>query len=221
MENESGNPEPNRCRLVITALADGKNSDGLMKAVSAGDVASVILYAGDQAEHEFEAVCKQLVEPLQQANCAVIIADNTQVFGKSGADGIFLEKDKPNLEDILARFSPQNIVGCGNIKTRHNALVIGEAKPDFVFFGKLGGDIKPQAHPKNIALGEWWAELVEIPCIVMGGNHLDSVIDIAKSGADFVALDQAIFSDGKLEDNVINANKMLDEYAPSFDEEDE
>jgi len=102
----------------------------------------------------------------------------------------------------LARFSPQNIVGCGNIKARHNALEIGELKPDFVFFGKLAGDIKAEAHPKNIALAEWWAELVEIPGIVMGGSDLDSIIDVALSGIDFVALERAIFAEGKPDENV-------------------
>ena len=221
MDKESDTPEPNRCRLVISTQASGKHSDDLLKAVAASDVASVILYCGDQAEHEFEASCKKLVGPLQQQGCAVLIADSTQVFGKSDADGLFLEKEKPNLDDILARFSPHNIVGCGNIKTRHNALVVGEAKPDFVFFGKLAGDIKPEAHPKNIALGEWWSELVEIPCIVMGGNHLDSVVEVAQSGVDFVALDQAIFTNGNAVENVVAVNQMLDEHAPSFEEEDE
>lgn len=221
MENESDTSEPNRCRLVIATQANGENLDALLSAAAASDVASVILYCGDQAEHEFEASCKKLVGPLQQQGCAVLIADNTQVFGKSDADGLFLEKEKPNLDDILARFSPHNIVGCGNIKARHNALEIGELKPDFVFFGKLAGDIKPDAHPKNIALAEWWAELVEIPGIVMGGSDLNSIIDVALTGIDFVALEQAVFAQGKPDENVRAANALLDKYAPSLDEEDE
>lgn len=217
----SDDSQLDRCRLILATSPDGARIDALRHAVTGGDVASVILFAGTMAEHDFLSACKSLVGDLQSHGCAVLIADNTQVFGKCGADGLFLEKTKNDLTDAIARFSPHNIVGCGNIKARHNALVVGEAKPDFVFFGKLGGDIKPEAHPKNIALAEWWAELVEIPCVVMGGNVTKSVIEASQTGADFVALDQAIFESANAAEAVAEANRLLDEHAPSLLEEDE
>lgn len=220
MANDTNTDNLNRCRLILTASAKSVASDQLVLAASAGDVASVILYSGGVEAHEFESYCKDVTPRLQKADCAVLIADDTQAFGRSGADGFFAEKEKPNLGDMIARFSPQNIVGCGNIKARHNALEIGELKPDFVFFGKLAGDIKAEAHPKNIALAEWWAELVEIPGIVMGGSDLDSIIDVALSGIDFVALERAIFAEGKPDENVAKANALLDKHAPALEEED-
>ena len=220
MANQPKTQEINRCRLILTANPNSVTPNDLVAAVNVGDVASVILYAAGAEPHEFEGFCKEVTPRLQAASCAVLVADDTQAFGRSGADGLFLERAKSTLEDIIARFSPQNIVGCGNIKARHNALEIGELKPDFVFFGKLGGDIKPDAHPKSIALAEWWAELVEIPGVVMGGNAMNSIIEIAQSGIDFVALEEAIFSQGEPAQNVIEANRLLDEYAPSFDEEE-
>ena len=221
MANETKTDELNRCRLILTANAKTVTQEQLISAATAGDVASVILYSGGAEPHEFERYCKDVTQPLQEADCAVLIADDTQAFGRSGADGFFAEKEKPNLEDMIARFSPQNIVGCGNIKARHNALEIGELKPDFIFFGKLAGDIKPEGHPKNIALAEWWAELVEIPGIVMGGSDLNSIIDVALTGIDFVALEQAVFSQGMPDENVRAANALLDKHAPSLVEEDE
>jgi thiamine-phosphate pyrophosphorylase len=221
MANHTPIEDVNRCRLIITASPESVAAERLVQACEAGDVASVILYAAGSESHVFESWCKDVTAKLQQAGCAVLIADDTQVFGRSGADGLFLEREKPKLEDIIARFSPQNIVGCGNIKARHNALEIGELKPDFVFFGKLSGDIKPEAHPKNIALAEWWAELIEIPAIIMGGNRLDSVIEVAKTGVDFVALEGAIFGEGSPVQNVVAANALLDEHAPSLQEDDE
>ncbi len=221
MANEQTSEELNRCRLILTANPKSVAPDALLTAAQAGDVASVILYSNDSEPHVFENYCKQVTPLLQAENCAVIVADDTQSFGKSGADGLFLEKEKPNLEDIIARFSPQNIVGCGNIKARHNALEIGELKPDFVFFGKLAGDIRPEAHPKNLKLAEWWATLVEIPGVVMGGNTLETVIEVAPTGIEFIALEKAIFDKGGVADNVVSANALLDEHGPSFDEEDE
>ncbi len=221
MAKEANTDEINRCRLILTANVGSVNSEDLIIAARAGDVASIILYSKDCEPHVFETYCKDVTPALQEANSAVLIADDTQVFGRSGADGLFVEKEKPKLEDMVARFSPQNIVGCGNIKARHNALEIGELKPDFIFFGKLGGDIKPEAHPKNVKLAEWWAELVEIPGIAMGGNKLNSVIEVAATGIDFVALEQAIFLKGDIAKNIVEVNALLDEHAPCLDEDDE
>ena len=86
------------------------------------------------------SVCSKLVPQLQSKDVAVLIRDDTQVFGRSGADGIHLEKTRNTVEDCIARFSPHNIVGCGGYKDRHGAMVAGEHKPDFVMFGKCGGD---------------------------------------------------------------------------------
>jgi len=216
MENKT-----QRCRLVLTVNAANVAKEQLVSAAQAGDVASVILYAGELEPHRFETYCKAVTGHIQAAGVAVLIADDTQAFGRSGADGLFLEKQKSSLEDIIARFSPQNIVGCGSIKARHNALELGELKPDVVFFGKLGGDIKDDAHPKNIALAEWWAELIEIPGIVMGGKSLDSIIEVARTGIDFVALEEAVFAGGNPAENVMAANTLLDEHAPLLQEADQ
>lgn len=221
MAKQAEPEELNRCRIILTASPVSVPAKELILAANAGDVASVILYANGCEAHVFEAYCKEVTPKLQDADCAVLVSDDTQVFGKSGADGLFAEKEKSKIEDLIARFSPQNIVGCGNIKARHNALEIGELKPDFIFFGKLGGDIRPEAHPKNIKLAEWWAELVEIPGIVMGGNALDTVVEVSATGIDFVALEQAIFASGNVGENIVAANKLLDEHAPEFVEEDE
>jgi len=125
------------------------------------------------------------------------------------------------------------MVGAGNVKTRHNALVIGELQPDYVMFGKPGGDIRPEPHPKNLVLGQWWSSLVEIPCIVLGGTDLESAITVAETGAEFVALSSAIFApqENSTLDSIVNfehvaaqirkVNAMLDERAPQFEDPDE
>jgi thiamine-phosphate pyrophosphorylase len=109
------------------------------------------------------------------------------------------------------------IIGAGGIKTRHHALEIGEARPDYVMFGKVGGDTHPQANPKNLDLGQWWAELVEIPCIVLGGTVPESVREIAAAGAEFVALSAAVFAGPDPAAAVARANAILDEHASAFE----
>jgi thiamine-phosphate pyrophosphorylase len=117
----------------------------------------------------------------------------------------------------VEKFTPKMIVGGGNADDRHKALEQGEANPDYIFFGKLEGDIKPEPHPKNVALGEWWASMIEIPSIVMGGSDVTSVVAVAESGVEFVALRQAVFAHaGGAAQAVAEANALLDEKAPRF-----
>jgi len=213
--------ELNRCRLILVASAKSVSVGDIKSAVSGGDVASVILYSDGEAEHVFERFCKESVPLIQEADIAALVADDTQAFGKSGADGFFAEREKPQLNDLLARFSPQNIVGCGGFKNRHGALQVGELKPDFLFFGKLSGDIRAEPHPKNLALAQWWSELVQIPAVVMGGNDLETVIECAGTKSEFIALGKAVFEnfDGPQE-AVKNVNILLDKHAPNLDELD-
>jgi thiamine-phosphate pyrophosphorylase len=121
------------------------------------------------------------------------------------------------LVDAVEKFSPKLIVGAGRASDRHQALEVGDAQPDYIFFGKIGGDIKPEPHPKNLALGEWWSSMVEIPCIVMGGTDPASVVPVAECGAEFVALCQAVFEDPARAAVVVGeVNALLDEKAPRF-----
>ena len=109
------------------------------------------------------------------------------------------------------------MVGAGGAKTRDEALELGEERPDYMFFGRFGYDTKPEPHARNLALGAWWAEMIEIPCIVMAGSDLASVEAVAATGAEFVALSAAIFAEGAdAKAAVAEANARLDRAAPRF-----
>ncbi len=211
--------ELDRTRLVLLASANDRPVEAIEEALTGGDVASVILYPGGLSETGFSEFCDRAVPLIQGKDAAALVVDDTQIFGRSSADGIMLEKQRSELKDLVARFSPHNIVGCGGFKDRHGALQVGEQNPHFVFFGKTGGDIRAEPHRKNLALANWWSGLVEIPCVVMGGNCVESVIECVASGADFVGLETAVFSaaDGAAA-AVRHANQLLDEHAPRLDE---
>jgi thiamine-phosphate pyrophosphorylase len=86
------------------------------------------------------------------------------------------------------------IVGAGSVRTRHSAMQAGETGADYVFFGKPHGDIRPEAHHKNLDLAEWWCDIVQVPAVVMAGSVIDSVKDVAATGAEFIALHQACWA---------------------------
>ncbi len=109
---------------------------------------------------------------------------------------------------------PNRIVGAADIKDRHTAMMIGSTDADYIFFGMLDLEERDEAHRKNVDFGEWWAEVFEVPCVVMAGRDPASVRDIAMTRTDFVALRNGVWEhpEGPRK-AVADANKILDEVA--------
>ncbi|PDT47887.1 thiamine phosphate synthase [Sinorhizobium fredii] len=212
----------NRCRLVLIApdLPDiAECAKALADALKGGDVASVIVPQYSLNETDFQRRAEALVPVIQQAGAAALIEGDTRVAGRAKADGLHIAAGADVLGEAIERHTPKMIVGGGNATDRHHALAIGELRPDYVFFGRTDGDIKPEAHPKNLALAEWWASMIEIPCIVMGGTDPQSALAVAETGAEFVALRLAVFAEpGQAASVVAAVNALLDEKAPRFED---
>ncbi|MFC4623666.1 thiamine phosphate synthase [Daeguia caeni] len=214
------NPQSERCRIVLVAppLEHGsKLAELLASALSGGDVASVILDSNGLDEASFQTVAEQAVPIIQQAGAAALIINDTRIAGRVGADGVHIEGKAEDVAETLQKHSPRMIVGSGNLRDRHTAMEIGELQPDYVFFGKIGADNKPDAHPRNLSLAEWWAAMIEIPCIVQAGSDLQGIVAAAETGADFVALGRAVFDAPDPAMAVAEANRLLDERAPRFE----
>jgi thiamine-phosphate pyrophosphorylase len=210
-----------RCRLVLVApeIIDPATAARVMAdALKGGDVASVIVPQYDFNDGDFQKIAEALVPVIQAAGAAALVSGDSRVAGRARADGLHIAGGLEPFAEAMEKFSPKLIVGGGNAQERHRALEIGELQPDYIFFGKLDGDIKPDAHPKNLALAEWWASMIAIPCIVMGGTNPESVLAIAESGAEFAALRLAVFTEPARAAAIIQeANALLDEKAPRFE----
>ncbi|MGF7009090.1 thiamine phosphate synthase [Aminobacter sp. BE322] len=210
---------PNRCRIVLI-VPPSVPPLAVEAALGGGDVASLILTAEGVDEASFQGFAEKVAATARAAGVAVVVAGDTRIAGRIHADGIHVEGRREELADAIERHQDRLMVGTGGAKTRDDALELGEERPDYMFFGRFGYDNKPEPHPRNLSLGEWWAEMIEIPCIVMAGSDIASVQAVAATGAEFVALSAAVFGDGvDPRDAVARANAMLDETAPSFEEQ--
>ncbi len=176
------------------------------------------LPANGMDEAAYQAFAERIVPIAQAAGIAALIVDDTRIAGRVKADGIHIDGGKAALAEAVESFQAKMAVGAGGVKSRDDALELGEERPDYVFFGRFGYDNKPEAHHRNLSLGSWWAEMVEIPGIVMAGSDLASVETVAATGTDFVALSAAIFGDGiDPKAAVQRANALLDQTAPRFE----
>ncbi len=215
----NANTPPNRCRIVLIAPPTIEVAR-VEAALAGGDVASLILPGEGVDEASFQAFAEKVAAKAHQSGVAVVISGDTRVAGRIHADGIHVEGKKAQLAEAVEHYQERMMVGTGGAKTRDDALELGEERPDYIFFGRFGYDTKPEPLPRNLSLGEWWSEMIEIPCIVMAGSDIASVAAVAATGAEFVALSAAVFGDGvDPRQAIASANALLDEVAPRFGEE--
>lgn len=213
--------EMNRCRIVLAIPPNEAAPGQLADALAGGDVASVIALKGEMDASRYQAHLEALVGACSGHDAAILSVDDSQAMGRAGADGMLVGGDAKSLKETVARFSPKRIIGYGPIKSRHQAMEAAEAEPDFLFVGRLEGDIRPEPHPKNLGLGEWCANVMQLPVLVMAGSAPESALDVAATGADFAVLGLAVFAHtGGAAEAVKRINAVLDEHAPRFEDED-
>lgn len=214
-----------RCRLVLIASPAGDvpaTVEALSLALQGGDVASVLLAPFSAPAETFRSWMESVVPVAQAAGAAAVVVDDTQGAGRAKADGVHVTAGKEALADAVRKFQPKWIVGAGVAASRHDALELGEERPDYLFVGRLDGDAQPGPNLKALELAEWWAAMIEIPCIVMAGFEPESVVEAARTGAEFVAVSAAVFGAGRdPKAAVAQINALLDAHAPELTEADD
>jgi thiamine-phosphate pyrophosphorylase len=191
------NPADVRTRLVlvtpplyeVAALASR-----LSDALSGGDVASLII-TGDPITLQSKA--EALVPIATARGVASLVLNDTRIASRSGADGVHIETGIGDIRGALDAFRRKKIVGAGNVTSRHDAMEIAEADPDYLFFGRLDGDTTDGIFPRALELASWWSEVAVVPAVVMGGRSLASVEEAAAAGIEFVALSSAVWGHAK------------------------
>lgn len=186
----------------------------LEEALGAGDVACVLIAPAVTAEAHLQRIAEALTPAIQAAGAAALVADDTRAMGRARADGLHVTGGTAAIADAAERLQGKGIVGAGEVRSRHEAMEAAEAGADYVFFGLVARDDDEDVHPKTMDLGGWWAELMEPPCVLLAGRSMASVETCARTGADFVALRDAVWDhpDGPAA-AVREANAILDRVA--------
>lgn len=185
-----------RTRLVLVAPifgADPVSPARLESALAGGDVAAVIIDAGEGEPETVQPLAAPLVEVAQAAGAAALLRGDSRAAGRIRADGLHVDTDREAIASALNRLRPKGIVGAGGAVTRHAAMELGELDPDYVFFGRLDRPDTDAAEPAALSLATWWAELFEVPAVALIGLDLAEAEDLAAAGVEFVALRDGVW----------------------------
>ncbi len=165
----------------------------LESVMQAAEISAVLIVpsANDEACDSYQRNCKLLVPIIQKYGAAALTMNDTQVSGRSGADGIHLTGEAKELGQIIERFQPKRIVGASAGQTRHDAMLKGEMQPDYLLFGSPFEH--DDDHENTLELVQWWAELFEVPCVAMAGENEATVRSTIDTKADFIAVNSFVW----------------------------
>jgi thiamine-phosphate pyrophosphorylase len=181
-----------RLYLITPPIAGWASHPPLAEAmVSKCDVACVLLRTGVQDESKKEKIVRALAPLVQKHGAACLVADDPQLVLQAGADGVHINGEGELLERALRLLKPGHIVGAGGLKTRHAAMIAGEAGADYVMFGGSG-----EPHQDIVARVGWWSEIFNVPCVGYA-QDLGSIGELIRAGAEFIALGDAVFADAR------------------------
>ena len=186
------------CQLYLISPLDvgGSFREQLRKALAAGPVAAFQFRVKDVDPGE----AARLAEPLQaicdEFDVAFIVNDDVALAKRLGADGVHLGQGDESLENARAALGKDVQIGITCHDSRHLAMEAGEGGANYVAFGAFfPTETKETRHKPELDLVQWWAEMMELPCVAIGGITPDNCQPLIDAGADFLAVCGAVWND--------------------------
>ncbi|MBV9754522.1 MAG: thiamine phosphate synthase [Hyphomicrobiales bacterium] len=165
----------------------------LQAALSAGELKALVLDLADADDRSLVNLVRRVAPVAQAKGAAVLIAERPHLVARSGADGVHL-RDPKELDTALDLLKRQDrIVGTGGLRLRDDAMAAAEKGADYVLFGETLADGKRASFASIVERTSWWAGIFETPCVGFAGD-LDEVDALAATGAEFVAIGEALWT---------------------------
>ena len=191
-------PSSPRCSLyLITPLLSTANANAFAKVfaevLDAAPLACALVRLAPGAQADAKAIVAPLLRAAVAADCALLIENDVRLAARLGADGVHVTGASADLVAAIEGLKPNRIVGAGSLRMRDEAMTASELGADYVMFGE------PRHGAPAMGLGSlaervsWRAEIFETPCVAYAGA-ISAASELARAGADFVALDEAIWS---------------------------
>ncbi len=196
MAETAGPDAPDSCRLylVTPATADAGFADTLARALDAGDVAAVQLRLKQADDDAWRRAVDALRPVAQSRGVAFLLNDRADLVRATGCDGAHVGQTDTPAPEARKLLGPGLTLGVTCHDSRDLAMEAGEAGADYVAFGAFfpttTKDAPTRAEPDLIA---WWAELMELPCVAIGGITAMNCAPLVQAGASFLAVVGAVW----------------------------
>lgn len=207
-----------RCRLYLITPPNFEASfdETLKRALGDGDVASLQLRLKDVSDDNILRAGERLMRIAQSRDVAFIVNDRPDLALKLGADGVHVGQDDVPYAEARALLGPDRIIGVTCHNSRHLAMEAAEAGADYVAFGAFypttTKEPKTRAEPEILT---WWQDIMEAPCVAIGGITVENAMPLVKAGADFLAVSAGVWEHAQGPEAAVRQfNQIFDAAAP-------
>lgn len=187
-----------RLYLVTPVTAGPDFADTLAAALDAGDVAALQLRLKDATDDHWRRTIDALRPVAQSRGVAFLLNDRPDLAAAMQCDGAHVGQTDTPASDARKMLGKLTLgVTCHD--SRDLAMQAGDDGADYVAFGAFfpttTKDAPTQADPELIT---WWSDIMELPCVAIGGITAVNCAPLVTAGADFLAVVGAVWahSDG-------------------------
>lgn len=186
-----------RCRLYLITpakLEPESFAKTLQRVLDAGDVASLQLRLKDASDEAIRRAVEILMPIAQVKDVAFILNDRPDLAAELRCDGVHVGQDDVSYQEARAAVGRERIVGVTCHNSRHLAIEAAEAGADYVAFGAFFPTTtkSPKAFAEIETL-RWWAEMMVVPCVAIGGIKIENAKPLIEAGADFLAVSSGVW----------------------------
>ena len=176
-------------RIELPAFAES-----LRAALDGGDVAAVQIRLKETSDDDIRRAVEMLLPIARARAVTFILNDRPDLAAQTGCDGVHIGQEDASYADARAAMGPDRVVGMTCHDSRDLAIDAAEQGADYVAFGAFfpTGTKSPKTRA-SVELIEWWAEIMVVPCVAIGGITPENCAALVRAGADFIAAVSAVW----------------------------
>ena len=190
-------------------------ADELRAALNGGDVAAFQLRLKNVDDAAIARAADTLRPICQQRDVAFILNDRPDLAVKLDCDGVHVGQDDMPYAEARRIVGPDRQVGVTCKASQHLAMEAAEAGADYVAFGAFfASNTKAVTTPADPEILKWWSDVMQVPCVAIGGITVENCKPLVTAGADFLAVAGGVwnYKDGP-EATVRAFNEIFAAYA--------
>jgi thiamine-phosphate pyrophosphorylase len=187
------------CRLYLItppALNDlAAFRETLARTLDAGDVAALQIRLKGASEDAIAGACAAILPIAEPHDVAVILNDRPDLAARLGCDGVHIGQTDGTYAQARAAVGANRMVGVTCHDSRHLAMDAAEAGADYVAFGAFFDTAtKATTARPDLEILTDWQEIMQIPCVAIGGITVGNCAPLVAAGADFLAVSAGVWA---------------------------
>ena len=186
------------CRLYLItppALDDlAAFRETLARTLDAGEVAALQIRLKGVSDDAIAGACAAILPIAQGHGVAVILNDRPDLAARLGCDGVHIGQEDGTYAQARAAVGPNRMVGVTCHDSRHLAMDAAEAGADYVAFGAFFDTAtKATSARPDLEMLTDWQEIMQVPCVAIGGITVENCPPLITAGADFLAVSSGVW----------------------------